>query len=163
MKTPEIEKKFSEMTTGEERDVANLLLDLGLNFVDSNKKIGETQQEHLGEIDLLFTIDDYLFLIEVSTERKSNEKKSTFFTKWSDKDILDMIVNEYKLQYKKVFRVFFDLSTETPLNKSPYLQILIKPDKMNKVAYRNDYESFLNLSKKLESRNGSLFLYWILK
>lgn len=161
METPEIEKKFEQMITNEERNVANLLLALGLTFVDSNKKIGESQNEYLGEIDLLFTCNGDLFLVEVSKEKSSNEKKFSFFTKWADKDILEMITNQYKLQSKKVIRVYFDLSTKTPENKSPYLQILTKPHKRNKVAYLDDYESFLRFAKKTESRIGNLFLDWI--
>lgn len=161
MKTPEIEKKFEQMITNEERNVANLLLDLGLTFVDSNKKIGDSQNEYLGEIDSLFTYDGDLFFVEVSKEKSSNEKKFSFFTKWADKDILEMITNQYKLQPKKVIRVYFDLSTTTPtVNRSPYLQILTKPNKMNKVAYLDDYEKFLNYASKTESGDGNFFLEW---
>jgi hypothetical protein len=46
MKTLEMEKKFSEMNNDEERNVANLLLDLGLTFVDANVRIGESPQEY---------------------------------------------------------------------------------------------------------------------
>ena len=160
MKTPETEKKFSKMRTDEERDVANLLLDLGLTLVDSNAEFGEPQNERIGEIDSLFTSNDYLFVIEVNTEKNSNEKKFSFFTKWADSDILEMITDRYQLQPKKVIRVYFDLSTKTPINKSPYLQVLIKPTKMNKVAYRDDYENFLNFSRKTESGTGDFFLDW---
>jgi hypothetical protein len=73
MKTPEIEKKFEQMITNEERNVANLLLDLGLTFVDSNKKIGDSQNEYLGEIDSLFTCNEDLFLVEVSKEKSHDE------------------------------------------------------------------------------------------
>jgi Holliday junction resolvase-like predicted endonuclease len=161
MKIPEIEKKFVEMNNDEERNVANLLIDLGLTFVDSNVRLGDSQKEYLGEIDSLFTSNSYLFLIEVSKEKSSNEKKFTFFTKWADKDILEIITNQYKLQLEKVIRVYFDLSTKTPENRSPYLQILTRPDKMNKVAYRDDYENFWNFTKKTKSGTGNLFLDWI--
>lgn len=162
METSEIEKKFEQMITNEERNVANLLLDLGLTFVDSNKKIGESQNEYLGEIDLLFTCNGDLFLVEVSKEKSSNEKKFSFFTKWADKDILEMITNQYKLQPKKVIRVYFDLSTTTPIvNRSPYLQILTKSGKMNKVAYLDDYEKFLNYARKTELESGCSFLNWV--
>ncbi len=160
MKTLEMEKKFSEMNNDEERNVANLLLDLGLTFVDANVRIGESQQEYLGEIDSLFTWNDYLFVIEVSKEKASNEKKFTFFTKWADSDILELITNPRMLQSKIVIRLYFDLSTKTPENKSPYLQILAKPFKMNKVAYLDDYYNFLNFTK---SGTSNLFLDWILK
>lgn len=160
MKTPEMEKKFAEMNNDEERNVANLLLDLGLTFVDANVRIGESSQEYLGEIDSLFTWNDYLFLIEVSKEKTSNEKKFTFFTKWADNDILEFITKSRMLQSKKVIRLYFDLSTGTPENKSPYLQILTKSFKMNKVVYLDDYEKFLNFTK---SGTENLFLDWILK
>jgi hypothetical protein len=64
------------------------------------------------------------------------------------------------LQSKKVIRLYFDLSTKTPENKSPYLQILTKPFKMNKVVYLDDYYNFLNFAK---SGTSNLFLDWILK
>jgi len=160
MKTPEMEKKFTEMNNDEERNVANLLLDLGLTFVDANVRRGESPQEYLGEIDSLFTWNEYLFLIEVSKEKNSNEKKFTFFTKWADNEILELITKPRMLQSKKIIRVYFDLSTKTPENKSPYLQILTRPHRMNKVAYLDDYENFLNFVK---SGTSNLFLDWILK
>ena len=160
MKTPEIEKKFAEMNNDEERNVADLLLELGLTFVDANVRRGESPQEYLGEIDSLFTWNEYLFLIEVSKERNSNEKKFTFFTKWADNEILELITKPRMLQSKKIIRVYFDLSTKTPENKSPYLQILTRPHRMNKVVYLDDYENFLNFAK---SGTSNLFLDWILK
>jgi Holliday junction resolvase-like predicted endonuclease len=65
----DIEKKFIAMKTDSERNVAKFLLNKGFTFVDSNAQIGESLNELLGEIDLLVTIKDYLFLVEVSKEK----------------------------------------------------------------------------------------------
>lgn len=159
MKSPEIEKMINEIKDSFERDVANLLLDLGLDIIDANVKVGKVQHELLGEIDSLFRIKDYLFLVEASKEKTSNEKKFSFFTKWQDKDILRLITEPYNLDVKIIFRIFFDQSTPQPQNKSPYLLALTKPGKYNKVVYRNDYELFLEHVGKSDSID--FFLKWI--
>jgi hypothetical protein len=141
----DVEKKFANMENDSERKVARFLQKIGFTFVDSNSNFGESLNELLGEIDSLFTLDDYLFLIEVSDEKISNEKKFTFFTKWADPDILDVIKNKYELRPKKIIRMYFDLYTQTPtINKSPLLQILTKAGKLNIVVYSDNYDSLVN-------------------
>lgn len=147
----EAEKRISLIKNENERNVAQLLLNLGFTFVDANPTIENSSKQKIGEIDSMFTFEDYLFLIEVSKDKHSgSSKKIAFFSKWSEKDNLEVIRKQYDLRPRKVMRVYFDLSTKTlPENSSAEIVRMTQSDKMNKVVYFDDYEYFLNSFKKI--------------
>src|SRR5437879_5611522 len=111
MEITEAQKKISQIGNTEERSVAELLLNLGFTFVDSNSIIMNTANQRIGEIDLIFTFKDYLFLVEVSKDKHSSNKKSAFFNKWDEHDNLAIVNKQYQLRPRKVMRVYVDLST----------------------------------------------------
>ncbi|MFZ1077196.1 MAG: hypothetical protein WAN47_07185, partial [Nitrosotalea sp.] len=62
----ETEQKIAKIENKNEREVADLLFKLGFTFVDANSIITNSSTQRIGEIDLIFTFKDYLFLVEVS-------------------------------------------------------------------------------------------------
>lgn len=158
----EAQKKIDQISNEEERRVANLLHNIGFALVDSNSIIINSSDQRVGEIDLLFTFEDFLFLIEVSNDRHSgNSKKITFFNKWEDKDNLQLINKRYHLRPRKVMRVYFDLATKTPENKSAEVERMTQNGKLNKVAYIDDFEYFLSSSKKIGPWAKNDLLDWL--
>ena len=66
MQFTEAQEKIKTIANEAERDVAELLLNMGFTFIDSNPIIRNDLEQQVGEIDLLFSFEDYLLLIEVS-------------------------------------------------------------------------------------------------
>ena len=162
MQLVEAEKHITKITNESERRVADLLLNLGFTFIDSDSIILNSKKQRIGEIDLIFTFEDYLFLIEVSKDKHSgNSKKITFFTKWEDRDNLEIVRNTYELRPRKVMRIYFDLSTKTPENSSAEIQRITQSGKLNKVAYLDDYEHFFNSRKKIGPWAKNDLLDWL--
>ncbi|MDE1725623.1 MAG: hypothetical protein KGH76_07000, partial [Thaumarchaeota archaeon] len=60
MEIIEAEKKIERIQNESERNVANLLLNIGFTFEDSNSIITNSSDQRIGEIDLIFTFKDYL-------------------------------------------------------------------------------------------------------
>ena len=158
------ETKIIKIENEDEKKVARFLLNLELEFIDCNLQIGELKHNLLGEIDLLYKFQDYLFLIEVSKKTNANEKRFGFFTKWTDEDILKWITEQYKLQPKKIFRIYFEMNAQKPQSfPSPLLEKMTKKGKRNLVIYSNQFENlekinsndarneFLNSLKSVES------------
>lgn len=138
-------KRIANIENPNERKVAEFLLKLGLDFVDCNLKIGEHQHQLFGEIDSLFKFQNHLFLIEVSKEKGANEKRFAFFTKWADQDVLKWITKKYNLRPKKIIRVYFEMQAKKPEKyESPFLKMMTKKDKWNKVLYSERFDHFEN-------------------
>ena len=100
----------------------NYYMILGLHFVSANSIITNNKNIEIGEIDLLFTHDDYLLIIEVSTAtHKKKDKISSFFNKWSDRNNIHLMLNKHELSSRKTIKIYFDLdATELyiiPCNK----------------------------------------------
>jgi len=149
MKDINVEKKIAAISNENEQKVAEFLQKLGFEFVECNLKVGELDHQLLGEIDLLYKFQDYLFLVEVSKENKANEKRFAFFTKWVDKDVLEWITEKCQLRPKKIIRVYFEMNAKTPEKFfSPLLEKMTKNGKMNKVVYSDRYDIFENILQK---------------
>jgi DGQHR domain-containing protein len=161
MEIVQAQKKIDQIQNESERNVANLLLNIGFTFEDSNSIITNSSDQRIGEIDLIFTFKDYLFLVEVSKDKHSSNKKSAFFNKWDDRDNLAIVNKQYQLRPRKVMRVYFDLSTKTPENPSAEILRITKSGKLNKVAYLDDYEYFLNCHRKIGLWAKNDFLDWL--
>lgn len=157
------EKKIAGIVDESERNVAHLLLNMGFSFLECNQKILNSDEKNIGEIDLLFTFEDYLFLIEVSKDRHSgSSKKISFFSKWDRKENLNSLRKQFHLSPRKVQRIYFDLATKKkPENSSVELDMITKKTKMNKIAYLDDYEYFVNCTKKIGSWAKNDFLDWL--
>lgn len=162
MQFTEAQEKIKNIENDEERDIAELLLNMGFTFIDSNPIILNASEQQVGEIDVLFTFEDYLLLIEVSKNASAgNNKKTSWFTKWEDRSNQTLLRNHYSLRPRKVLRIYFDLATKTPENPSAEISRLTQDGTGNKVAYLDDYAYFLNSLKKIGSWSKNDFLDWL--
>ena len=144
----EMEEKINKMTNIQEKNVGELLLNLGFQLIDCNAIILNSADDRIGEIDLIFMFEDYVFLIEVSKDKHSgSSKKITFFSKWSDENNLKILKEKYKIRSKKIIRLYFEFSQSLSESGSAEIKNLTQKGKMNKVLYKNDYDYFLNYSK----------------
>ena len=125
-----------------ERKVAVFLERIGFSFVDSRSQFKKSDAEPAREIDLLFTFEDCLFIIEVSTLKSGrNSKILTFMQKWNAPKNLERLWQKYPATPHRVMRVFFDLSKDTPENKSQDVEELAElPGNM--VVYRDVFEEW---------------------
>ena len=158
----DILEQIRAISNNEEKSVAELLYNMGFNFIDSNCILENESKQVIGEIDLLFSFDDCLLIVEVSKDKHSGSAKQiAFFTKWMEKLNNDFIKKQYNLQPKKIIRIYFDLSKSTPKDVSPQIIIMIQKNKKNKIAYLNDYEYFQDNFAKIGSWAKNDFLDWL--
>lgn len=123
-----------------ERKVANFLVKIGFSFVASRSKFNKSEAEVAREIDLLFTYQNCLFIIEVSTLKQGrNFKIITFMYRWSKRKNFERLKEKHPTVPNNVMRIFFDLSKNTPENKSQDVEELAE-DQGNKVIYKDVFE-----------------------
>lgn len=158
----EAQEKIKNIENDAERDVAELLLNMGFTFIDSNSIIKNSSNQLVGEIDILFSFEDYLIIVEVSKNNSAgNAKKITFFTKWSDRSNQTLLRNHHNLRPRKILKVYFDLATKTPENPSAESTRLTLDGTGNKIAFLDDYAYFLDSLKKIGPWSKNDFLDWI--
>jgi len=162
MQFTEAQEKIKIIENDAERNVAELLLNMGFTFIDSNSIIENSSNQRVGEIDLIFTFEDYLLIVEVSKDRRSgNAKKITFFTKWTERSNQTLLRNHYNLRPRKILRIYFDLATNIPENPSAESTRITQNGTGNKIAFLDDYGYFLNSLKKIGSWSKNDFLDWL--
>ena len=162
MQFSEVQEKIKKIKNDAERDIAELLFNMGFTFIDSNSIILNSSNQRVGEIDLLFSFEDYLFIIEVSTDKSSgNTKKITWFTKWSDRSNQTLLRNHHSLRPRKILRIYFDLATRTPENPSAESTRITQNGTRNKIVFLDDYAYFLNNLKKIGPWSKNDFLDWL--
>ena len=160
MNFTEAQEKINSIENDAEKEIAELLLNMGFTFIDSNSIIENSLNQRVGEIDLLFSFEDYLFIVEVSKDRRSgNSKKITWFTKWSDRSNQTLLREHHSLSPRKILRIYFDLATRTPENPSAESTRITQDGTGNKIVYLDDYAYFLNSLKK--SVHGLKMIFWI--
>jgi len=132
-----------------ERKVADFLNKIGFSFLDSRLEFKKSEAETAGEIDLLFTFQNCLFIIEVSTVKTNRNKKIVAFMNiWSRRKNLERLKEKYPSIPNKVMRIFFDLSKPIPENKSREVEELTE-EHGNRVIYKDEFEK-LNSNEKIE-------------
>lgn len=153
---------IQEIPNEEEKNVALLLDKMGFTFIESRYELKkETADKIIGEIDLIFLHDNYLFIIEVTKDAKNgSDKKIKFFSKWQDENNLNQIKERHDSPHRKIVRIFFDLSKKTKEDYSASADHVTE-NPMNKVVYYEDFEYFLSDAQKIEvwAKNG--FLDWL--
>ena len=134
-----------------ERDVGEFIQNIGFDVIDMDSKIYNSQKIIVGELDLLASFDDYLFLIEVNGDKSIGSKKSvTFFSIWSDQKNLDLINEKYQLRPMKVIRLYFDF-TKTSSDKESAAKDHLTDKNGNIVVYLDDLDYFVKSVKKIGS------------
>ena len=141
MELPTIENVY-------ERKVAEFLAKIGFSFVASRSQFNKSEAEVAREIDLLFTYQNCLFIIEVSHLGKANRNKKiiAFMSKWTRPKNLQRLKEKHPTVPNNVMRIFFDLSKDTPENKSQDVEELAE-DQGNMVIYKDVF-------KKLDSNEN---------
>jgi len=124
-----------------ERKVAEFLDKIGFTFLASRLEFRKSEAEMAREIDLLFTYQNCLFIIEVSHLGKANRNKKiiAFMSKWSRPKNLQRLKEKHPTVPNHVMRIFFDLSKDTPENKSQDVEELAE-DPGNMVIYKDIFE-----------------------
>jgi DGQHR domain-containing protein len=150
-------KKIEQIHNENEREIGMFFLNLGFNLLDCNPEIKNSANVVIGEIDLLFLFCDYLIIIEVSKKKDNNEKIVSFFSKWSERANETEIFNKYKLNRRKVFRLYVSLSSSS---NSLELSRLDSASN-NKIMYPRDYDYFHTNYKKIGSWVRSDLLDWM--
>ena len=140
---------FSTIENEHERKVAIFLDKIGFSFVDLRIQFNKSEAEVAREIDLLFTYQKCSFIIEVSTVKQGrNFKIITFLYRWSKRKNLERIKKKHPTIPNHLMRIFFDLSKDTPENKSQDVEEFCE-DLGNMVIYREVYEK-LNSNENIE-------------
>ena len=137
-------EKFKNIPDNDERRVAEFLDKIGFSFIDSRAIFKKSESEVAREIDLLFSFQNCLFIIEVSARKTThNEKIISFFYKWEKKQNLKRLGEKYASLPNNVMRIFFDLSTSLPENKSQEVEEATN-EKGNKVVYKDEFEKYVS-------------------
>ena len=142
-----------------ESKIAKLFYDLGFKFITANFDV-ILKSEKIGEVDLLFTYDDFLFLVEISGEKRPSKKKITFFSKWSENKFLEPIRKEFNLSNKKIVKLYFDFSKNSFNDESDSVNNFLENKKLSIVGYNDDYEYFQSSVKKIGKWAKNDFLDW---
>ena len=143
-----------------EKNVAKLFHDMGFQFVASDYVVLQ-QRERLGEIDLLFTFDKFLFLIEVSADKGDrSRKKITFFSKWAKDEFINPVRVAFGLSNKKIVKIYFDFSKNSFKDESDNVSNFLKDQKLDVIAYNDDYNYFVNSTKKIGKWARNDLLDW---
>ena len=144
-----------------ERNVAKLFHDMDFQFVAANFDV-KLEKEKLGEIDLLFTFDKFLFLIALTADTGDrSRKKITFFSKWAKDEFIKPVRDNFGLSNKKIVKVYFDFSKDSFKDESDNVNSFLKDQKLDVIAYNDDYNYFVNSVKKTGKWARNDFLDWV--
>jgi len=155
---------FSKISDEHERKVAEFLDKIGFTFLESRLPFRKSEAEMAREIDLVFTYQSCLFIIEVSTVvNDRNMKIITFMYRWIRRKNLERL--REKLQNipnipNNLMRIFFDLSKPTPENKSQDVEEIAE-DKGNLVIYKEKFEEFDSNENIEQARTDFLGSNWL--
>ena len=143
------EHELSTIKNEHERKVAVFLDKIGFSFVASRSEFNKSKAEKAREIDLLFTYKKCSFIVEVSTVKEGrNFKIITFLYRWSKRKNLERLKKKHPTIPNHIMRIFFDLSKDTPENKSQDVEELAE-ELGNIVIYREIFEK-LDSNKNIE-------------
>ena len=143
-----------------ENKVAKLFSNMGFKFIVANYDV-IIKSERIGEIDLIFTHENFLFLIEISGEKGASQKKIAFFSKWSEAKFLEPVRKSFNLSNKKIIKLYFDFSKNSFNDESDSVNSFLGNKKSSIVGYNEDYEYFESSVRKIGKWARNDFLDWI--
>lgn len=142
---------INKCTTDSEKETAHFFDKLGLKCVDLGFKIYDSKNNVTGEIDGIFIDEENEIILiydESKQQKKSNDKITKFFTKWSNQN------NEAKIFESLPNLAFYPIHIlyinkiqnrdETDLSSVEYL---LKSN--TSILHKDDFEYFLNLSENI--------------
>lgn len=141
-----VNPSYSEILAGienvDERETAELFIDMGLFFIGSNVKIHDSQDNEIGEIDLIFEFNNYLFLVEVTSQKKNlKAKMGHWYSRWSNEENMDLLRDKTNKRLYKMYKIFIVLSSDYGTKKFASLDHLLS-NKYNKLLFRDDIEYY---------------------
>src|SRR5690348_12898846 len=105
-----VDEKITNIEDPYEHKVAEFLIKVGFSFIASRSEFKKSDAEIAREIDLLFTFQNCLFIIEVSTVKTGRNKKIiSFFSTWSRQKNLERLKEKHPSVPNDLMRMFFDL------------------------------------------------------
>ena len=141
--TTDIEK-INNIQNEYEREIAKLLYNLGLKYIISNFILYDEKRVPIGEIDLIFSLERHLFLVDVTTQsRKVHTEAGNWYSKWSSEDNIKKIFSELSLSRQKIIRIWIDLSHESNSSNLSSLSHHLEKE-FNIYLFNDDIEYFKN-------------------
>ncbi len=153
-------RKVNNLSNNLEKEVGRLFLNLGFELIDCCSIIQNNTKNTIGELDFIFRFKKFLFLIEVSKEKRGVSRKADhFFSRWIDRKNLDCIFSSYSISPLKTMRIYFDVSKETPQDMSASIDHQLNNENfLNRILFKDDLEYFQDSYNKVRklARNDLL-------
>lgn len=144
-----------------EKRIGRLLVQMGFSLKGVNELVYAPSGELIGELDLVFQFEDFLFIIDASSKNDDTNKIIAFFQKWDNSDYMGYLCTKYGISRKKAFRLYFDLSRDSTEFHSHELRRLTEDGKFNKIAYSDDIDYFESSLGKVDKWSKNDFLNWL--
>ena len=161
LNSDEAPDRIAVIPNKEERNVAVLLRNMGLDFVGSNVVLEDYPEPAKGEVDLIFGVADTMILVEVGAGRhKISKKKMDFFSKWKDESNIKALKKQCDIQYQNTVRVYFDLRSEPENPGLAEVEDIAGPGSMNKIYYKDDYDDLVDRVKGKRLHKNNFLAEW---
>lgn len=122
----------------EERQVAEFLDKIGLKFVAANSKFYDNVHIPTGEIDLIFTYKNVIFVIEVSirADSEGRRKRRKKLREWDNKAERTRLAEKHELDKRDtMYMVYIDLSRDKITEN---LEMQNESDLKNIIVYKQE-------------------------
>lgn len=157
-----ITEQIARIGEPNEQKVAKFLHSIGFDFVKAGFELKNDKNKPIAEIDLVFKFDNYLLLVEVNGDKSAGRrKKFTFFTQWETSEYLEKIRATFNASHKKIVKIYFDLTLKTFKEESDSMFPFLSDNKLNRIAYDEDFDYFVNCVKKIGKWARNDFLDWL--
>ena len=130
--------------------IGHLLLGLGFQILLVEEKFKDDRDQDIGDVDLAFSFEDHVFLIEVSKERGGNEKIRASFEKWSESSNLQKVQARIGLDDPaRFFRIYVDTSkSSSNPGAGEMITQFRKPEEQNFILFQDDIRYFEEMRQK---------------
>jgi hypothetical protein len=135
-------KELGNMKNKYETEVATLLYRFDLDFYGLNEEIVDSNNNVIGEIDVICGYSNYIFFIEVKKKKsKIKDEADPWFSRWSDDTNLTLVRTKLDLPDYKIKRIFIDLAHNQGEIKLSSINHILKEDD-NHYIFNNDIDYF---------------------
>jgi len=141
--------------------ITQLLDNFGFKIVAIEDDVLDDNGNVIGELDIIATFEEHIFFFEITTQKtKIKEKANFWFSRFSEDDIILLVINKHKLPRKKVIRIFIDLSHKRGQINLASLNQSLK-NKNNKYLFFDDIEYFMDNYQHIGKVTRNDFFYFI--
>lgn len=142
---------INKCTTESEKETALFFDRLGLKCVDLGFKIYDSKSNVTGEIDGIFIDEEnevILIYDESKQQKKSNDKITKFFTKWSNQDNEAKIFKSLpNLAFYSIHILYINKIQNRDETNLSSIEYLLKPN--TNILHKDDFDYFLHLSENI--------------